>query len=341
MKRYRRILAQFGFASLAGENEKHRSGIPSPLIPKMQNSTRFQFFSLFQLKDGDWTRPLGALITAGGFLWGAWVFFFQEVVRPAVAPVNISLALEIKRLKPLSDIVGNPQPVVLTVSAKNSSNKVLLVRKTYWVAYGVVLKPPLKTKGLIKPPYQEDQLIDDVNEQMSLGSDMLSLKGTASSRYQRSTDAWELIGFGPMFDANEIRPQEEINAQRIILIPKLEPPNNYKLLRVRAIIPSYPKRSNLADEDLIRVVGGIHQPSKEFVQIGFCQAERTWHRHGLRWFFDKFLLPQDRFDDTVFKEPASRYCPTLMTPEQRERIGAQVFVSTLEIPLDVEAEVAR
>jgi hypothetical protein len=307
----------------------------------MTSHIRSRVGSLVQPKDGDWTKPLGALFAAGGFLWGTWVFFFQEVVRPAVAPVNISLALEIKRLKPLSDTIGNPQPVVLNVSAKNLSNKVLVVRKTYWVAYGAVLKSPVNAKGVIKTPYQEDELIDDVNEQMSLGSDMLSLKGTASSRYQLSKEAWEVIGFGPMFDANEIRPQEEIKAQRIILVPKLATPHNYKLLRVRAIIPSYPKRSNLADEDLIRVVGGIHQPSKELIQIGFCQAERTWDRHGLRWFFDKFLLPRDRFDDTVFKEPASRYCPTLMTPEQRERIGAQVFVSTFEIPLDVQAEAPR
>lgn len=307
----------------------------------MPASTRSRFGSLFKPKDGDWTRPLGSLLAVGGFLWGAWVFFFQEVWRPAVAPVNISLALEIKRLKPISDTVGNPQPVVLTVSAKNSSNKVLLVRKTYWVAYGVALTSPVNDKGEIKLPYDEDKLIEDVNEQMSLGSDMLSLKGTASSRYQRSDDPWELIGFGPLFDANEIRPQEEIKAQRIILVPKLAQPHNYKLLRVRAIIPSYPKRSNLADEDLIRVVGGIHLPSKEFIQIGFCQAERTWDRHNLRWFFDKFQMPRDRLDDSVIKEPASSYCPTLMTPEQRERIGTQVFVSTFEIPLDVEVEEAR
>jgi len=307
----------------------------------MPNRIRSRLASVIQPKDGDWTKPLGALLAAGGFLWGAWVFFFQEVVRPAVAPVNISLALEIKRLKTLSDTIGNPQPVVLTVSAKNSSNKVLVIRKTYWAAYGVALKSPVYDKGAIKPPYQEDQLINDVNDQMSLGRNMLSLDGTASSRYQRSKDAWEVIGFGPLFDANDIRPQEEIKAQRIILVPKLSPPNNYKLLRVRVIIPSYAKRSNLADEDLIRVVGGIHLPSKELIKTGFCQAERTWDKNGLRWFFDKFLLPRDRFDDTMFKEPASRYCPTLMTPEQRERIGAQVFVSTFEIPLDVEAEVAR
>jgi len=307
----------------------------------MPGRIRSRLVSLVQPKDGDWTKPLGALLATGGFLWGAWVFFFQEVVRPAVAPVNISLALEIKRLKPLSDAIGNPQPVALTVSAKNSSNKVLVIRKTYWAGYGVVLKSPVNAKGVIKPPYQEDQLIEDVNEQMSLGSDMLSLDGTASSRYQRSKDDWEVIGFGPLFDANDIRPQEEIKAQRIILVPKLAPPSNYKLLRVRVIIPSYAKRSNLADEDLIRVVGGINHPSKALIKTGFCQAERTWDKNSLRWFFDKFLLPQDRFDDTLFKEPASRYCPTLMTPEQRERIGAQVFVSTFEIPLDVEVEKAQ
>ncbi|MFN6133503.1 MAG: hypothetical protein ACK46L_11495 [Synechococcaceae cyanobacterium] len=289
------------------------------------------------------------VLASAGFLWGAWVFLFQEVLRPAAAPVNISLELEIKRLKPLNDAFGKPQPVVLRVSAKNSSRKVLVIRKTYWVAYGVDLNQPISANPASKanqspalasntPPYNQDGLIEDINKQMSLGRDMLSLDGTASSFYQRSQDAWQVIGFGPLFDANDIKPEEEIKAQRIILVPKLPPPKDYKLLRVRVIIPSYHKRSYLADEDLIRVVGGISQPSKEQIKIGFCQAERRWERHGLRWFFDKFSLPRDRFDETTFKEPASQYCPTLMTPEQKERIGAQVFVSTHEIPLDVAAE---
>lgn len=215
------------------------------------------------------------------------------------------------------------------------AKKILTIRKTFWVAHAITLPHPA---GVMKPLYTEDQLIEDVNRQMSLGRNMLSLEGTATSRYQRSDDPWEVIGFGPLFDANEIRPDEEIKVQRLVLIPKMAPPNDFKLLRVRVVIPSYTKRSNLADEDLLRVVGGISNPSKDFVQVGFCQAERNWRQHGLRWFFDKFALPQDRFDDTVFREPASRYCPTLMTSDQREKVGAQVFISTYEIPLDVDPE---
>lgn len=286
-------------------------------------------------KDEDWTKPLGALLAAVGLLWGAWVFLFQEVLRPAVAPVNISLALDIKRLKTLSLGVGNPQPVVLRVSAKNSSKKILSIRKTFWVAHAIALP---HESGSIKPIHAEDQLIEDINKQMSLGSSQLSLEGTATSRYQNSGDAWEVIGFGPLFDGNEIRPDEDIKAQRLILVPLQHSPKEYKLLRVRVIIPSYAKRSNLADEDLIRVVGGIRHPSKDFVQVGFCQAERDWRKHGLRWFFDKFTLPRDRFDDKVFLEPASRYCPSLMTAEQKDKVGAQVFTSTYEIPLDVSLE---
>jgi hypothetical protein len=300
-----------------------------------------RLLSLVLPKDGDWTKPLGAVLATGGFLWGAWVFLFQEVLRPAVAPVNISLELQIKRLKTIQDEVGKPQPVLLKVSAKNSSKKILVIRKTYWVAYGIVLKPPRNLNGKIIPPNTEEQLIEDINEQMALGRDKLSLNGTATSLYQRSGDSWDLIGFGPLFDSSAIRPEEEIKVQRIVLVPKLAAPDHYNILRVRVIMPSHAKRSNLADDDLIRVVGGIASPSKEVVQIGFCQAERNWRQHGLRWFFDKFSLPQDRFDDTVFQDPASRYCPSLMTKDQMEKIGAQVFVSTFEVPLDVDPEVEK
>jgi hypothetical protein len=294
-----------------------------------------RFLPLLRPKDGDWTKPLGALVATVGFLWGAWVFLFQEVLRPAVAPVNISLALEIKRLRARNQVDGNPQPVMLTTSAKNSSNKILTIRKTFWVAHAIRLP---RSGTSIRPSNSESDLIRDVNDQMSLGSNQLSLEGTATSRYQRSSDAWDVIGFGPLFDVNEIRPSEEIKAQRLILVPHGKSPNDYNLLRVRVIIPSYAKRSNLADEDLIRVVGGISHPSKDFVRVGFCQAERDWRKHGLRWFFDKFALAQDRFDDKVFREPASRYCPTLMSADQKEQVGAQVFTSTYEIPLDIAGE---
>ena len=140
-----------------------------------------------QLKDGDWTKPLGVVLASAGFLWGAWVFLFQEVLRPAAAPVNISLDLVIKPLKPVSDAIGNPQPVLLRVSAKNSSGKVLMIQKTYWVAYGVDLNPPATPSTLGKAksspaaspekiPYSEEELINDINEQMSLGRDMLTLE---------------------------------------------------------------------------------------------------------------------------------------------------------------------
>jgi hypothetical protein len=184
----------------------------------------------------------------------------------------------------------------------------------------------------------EQKVISDVNHQMSLGSDELSLDGTSASWYQSGNDIWDVIGFGSLFDANEIRPDEEIKAQRLVLVPQISSPSDYKILRVRVIIPSYSKRSNLADEDLIRVVGGIASPSKDILRVGFCQAERDWRKHGVRWFFDKFALPRDRFDDPVFREPASLYCPTLMSPRQREKIGAQVFPSVYEIPLNVPAD---
>jgi hypothetical protein len=108
------------------------------------------------------------------------------------------------------------------------------------------------------------------------------------------------------------------------------------------VIPSYSRRSALADEDLIRVVGGIRYPSsKDIVQVGFCEAERDWRSHGLRWFFDKFTLPRDNPGDQYFHEAGSRHCPNLMSPGQREKIGAQVFNAVHEIPLMTTEEHAQ
>jgi len=331
---------------------------------------RRRFLQFLNAKDDQWIQSLTAILAVMGFLWGAWTFIFKEVLTPAVAPVNISLDLEIKRLKPeptneeKAPGPGIAQPVLLRASAKNSSRKILTIRKTFWVAYATTLPQlfgngrscypgkdggrassdekanPARTKSEVNAVKKdcEQKVIADVNHQMSLGSDELTLEGTSASWYQGGKDVWDVIGFGSLFDANEIRPDEEIKAQRLVLVPQISSPNDYKILRVRVIIPSYSKRSNLADEDLIRVVGGIASPYKDMLEVGFCQAERDWRKHGVRWFFDKFALPRDRFADPIFLEPASLYCPTLMSPRQRERIGAQVFPSVYEIPLNVPAD---
>lgn len=331
---------------------------------------RRRLLQFLNAKDDQWIQSLTAILAVMGFFWGAWTFIFKEVLTPAVAPVNISLDLEIKRLKPEAvneanaPGPGTAQPVLLRASAKNSSRKILTIRKTFWVAYATTLPQlfgngsschPVRDGGPASPADKgntdlaqaevdavkrdcEQKVIADVNRQMSLGSDELTLEGTSASWYQGGKDVWDVIGFGSLFDANEIRPDEEIKAQRLVLVPQIASPKDYKILRVRVIIPSYSKRSNLADEDLIRVVGGIASPNKDILRVGFCQAERDWKKHGVRWFFDKFALPRDRFDDPIFREPASLYCPTLMTPRQREKIGAQVFPSVYEIPLNVPAD---
>ena len=335
-----------------------------PLVTLSMRRCLLQFLNA---KDDQWSKSLTAILAVIGFLWRTWTFIFKEVLTPAAAPVNISLDLEIKRLKPEQENQANAPGItqpMLRASAKNSSRKILTIRKTFWVAYATTL-PQLFGNGRschpgrdgapaypaqkVNPPRaqaevdalkrdREQKVIADVNQQMSLGSDEQTLEGTSASWYQGGNDVWDVIGFGSLFDANEIRPDEEIKAQRLMLVPQLSSPNDYKILRVRVIIPSYSKRSNLADEDLIRVVGGIASPDKDFLRVGFCQAESDWRKHGVGWFFDKFALPRDRLDNPVFREPGSLHCPTLMTPRQRERIGAQVFPLVFEIPLNAPAD---
>jgi hypothetical protein len=144
--------------------------------------------------------------------------------------------------------------VLLRASAKNSSRKILTIRKTFWVAYATTL-PQLFGNGRschpgrdgapaypaqkVNPPRaqaevdalkrdREQKVIADVNQQMSIGSDELTLEGTSASWYQGGNDVWDVIGFGSLFDANEIRPDEEIKDQRLMLVPQLSSSNDYK-----------------------------------------------------------------------------------------------------------------
>jgi len=302
------------------------------------NAFRKQVWAYLRPEGGEWTKTVSTLMAVFGSLWVAWVFVLEKFVLPAGAPVNVALHLDIQPLK--AEAANQKQNRIvaqLSASAKNASNKVLTIRKTFWVAHARSLP---KSPELIS----EDALILDVNEQMGLSRDHLSLEGGASSHFEKSDDHWDVVSFGPLFDVNEIRPGEEIKAQRLIFLPVTPFVRNasgqqrtqepYDVLRVKVVIPSYAKRSSIAEQDLIRVIGGFRNASKDFVQVAFCRAERDVARHGpIRWFFDKFALPLDRPEDEEFKEPAVHNCPSVMSTEDREKIGAQVFSSTHEIEL--------
>jgi hypothetical protein len=286
-----------------------------------------RWLKLLRPKDGNWTNSVGAAIAAAVSLWGAWILFFKEILIPAVAPVNISLGLDVKKLKPAAE-TGGEIPVLLSVSAENTSGKTLLLNKSFWVAHAMTID---RTRL-----YDESAIIGDINKQMKENFDDTLLKG-ASSRRQRANDAWTVVGFGPLFDLNEIRDKEKVQAQRVILVPeKKEDKENgekdLEILRVTVRIPSYSKRSRLAREDLIRVLGGITFGSSNAVTVVFCQADRRWGNHTLNWWFDKFQLPQEN-PTGGFEEPALRRCPYPMSERELERIGAQVFTSVQEIPL--------
>ena len=295
----------------------------------MQN----RLFSRFRPKDGDWEKRLAALVAVAGFIWGTWESVFKEYIRPAITPTNnMNLSVNATVLKSPGHAHPGPRIVLLAVSAKNNISKSLLIRKSFWVAHALDLHNGVGDPLI--PRYSESEIIDDINDQMSPGRERLGLEGNASSRYQRARQEWDVIGFGPLFDSSEIRPQEEIKVQRIILVP----PRSFDLLRVRVIIPSFFRSSGLADDALIQVVGGIRSPSKNFVQVGFCQAERQWITHGIRWFFDKFAMHRDGVYSQGFLQPGSRYCPNFMSLEQMQRVQAEVFTSTYEIPLAVSPE---
>lgn len=285
-----------------------------------------RWLELLRPKDGNWTNTAGAALAAAVSLWGIWMGFFKEILVPAVAPVNISLGLDVKKLTPQTKS-GDDIPVLLTASAKNSSGKVLRINKTFWVAHAIPIE---RSKD-----YEENEIIADINKQMTESFDSETLSGT-SSRRQRSTDTWKVVAFGSLFDGSEIRPNEEIKAQRLILVPDKVNGKPFEALRVMVTIPSYAKHSRLADEGLVRIVGGIRYGTTNYVKIGFCKAPRTWKKHNLRWWFDKFELPRESLEEG-FQEPASRNCPYLMNDEEREQIGGQVFTSVQEVPLRASA----
>ena len=102
----------------------------------------------------------------------------------------------------------------------------------------------IRYRTVPQPHYRQSQYQRDEKDQRDRSQD----------RDHNGGDASDVVAFGPLFDASDIRPQEEIKARRLLFVPR---DKAYDLLRVKVVIPSYFKSSVLADDDLIRVVGGI------------------------------------------------------------------------------------
>ena len=271
-------------------------------------------------------------------------FYFKEIYVPLTAPVNISLDLAVKPQRQAS-AQGLWIPVEINASLTNESNKFLKINKSHWVATALSLRDRLRVRGA--PETQETVVSKsafqkDVNQQMALSDKFQNLPNDgASSRFQRSEDPWDTVGFGPLFNQDEIRPKEKVVARRIVYVPLASEVDKrrYQLLKVRVSIPSYIKQSDGAEDTRIRVLGGLQEGANDhqFVITTFCLAERSAAEAGLSWFFDKFSLPISRYREgsAIAVEPVeSVYCPTPMRPEVKEHYGAQVYMGITELDLD-------
>lgn len=298
-----------------------------------QRKRKASWSRLFRNSDSTlaWDKVIAGFASLAGVAGGIWSFYYKEVYTPASTPVNVSLDLKVQRQRQGSN---SPWiPVLLTAGATNESHRILRINKTHWVAHARAL-----------PTEAREQLrfLKDVNSQMMLGKDTMSLGDDTTSLFESSNDRWTPIAFGPLFDNNEIRQKEKVSVQRMVYVPdcrRIKPSedlnckqnNPFRLLRVRVSIPTY--AGEAGSKDLVRVYGGFLRGKTEYVTVLFCRAERTFREYKLRWLFDKFLLPRAE-ESATLEEPSIHYCPSPMSPRELDRVGAQVFTSTIEVNLD-------
>jgi hypothetical protein len=154
-------------------------------------------------KDGSWAwdKLVAVFVSLAGLAGGAGTFYYKEIYTPSAVPVNVSMALNIKRL-PRQPIHAGPAviPVQLNAAAKNESNKILKINKTHWVAHARSLRGEM---------INQSEFIADVNEQMALGEATLNLRDSASSPFQKSLEPWDPVGFDPYLTITKFAPKRK------------------------------------------------------------------------------------------------------------------------------------
>lgn len=193
-----------------------------------------------------WVQTAGILVA---FAWGAWTFYFKEIVTPSSAPVNLSISMQLQeggrktsggdKNKPLMEAV------LMKATATNPSSRTIYLLPNMFAIYG-------RKISLL------DEGESEVRKRLQDGVDYVN-HNTGSASYYGARHAIDgdssMIAFGTLFADRALQPKETVTRTELIYIPQ----NVYDSLDLFSLVPTHDQRDELEFEWILNddnTVGG-------------------------------------------------------------------------------------
>jgi len=171
----------------------------------------------FDQRLNTWVQTIGIIVAAS---WGVYTFVYKEIVVPKGAPINVSIAMTMKRVSDektdLKDLKKKYAAIELTFVAENPSTRMVFLLPSAWIVYGV------KIANL------PDRSSFRTDAEIALKSDARFAELHAVPR--DST----VVVIGRLFPDDVLKPGEKVVRTAIFHIPV----GTYDLLDAHAMVPS-------------------------------------------------------------------------------------------------------
>jgi len=204
-----------------------------------------------------WTQTIALIVAA---MWGGWSLYFDKIELPESAPVNISLKLEIKKIKttqPLDKSMAHLVPIEVKIAATNPSSRIVDLLPNIWVAYGRKIEP-------VNPWYSNTTFFSDaVTIPNSNSTDVVS-------KYIKYSSV--LIANGKLFSDYNLKPNETIS--RVFLF--YAPTNKFDSVAITTQIPTVTKKNSEA-----RIYKKVYKKICSYIRQ---EPEKTYQ---IRWNLNK------------------------------------------------------
>jgi len=162
-----------------------------------------------------------AILVAGA--WAAWVFHFQEILKPAAAPVNLSTQLDVSQVGTRTDSASGERllAIELKITASNPSTRTIYILDNFWIARGVDIGPLPSDADWIGYANAET---DDRNANFV-------------GRHYAMTDT-QAVAFGSIAPDESLKPNESVTHSYVFYVPE----DAYDLLEIEALLPTITRR---------------------------------------------------------------------------------------------------
>lgn len=297
-----------------------------------------------------WLSTIIGLFTA---VVGTSSLLYDKFVLPYTNPIKITLEADVKEVK---NPGTNSRQVIVNATAKNIGQRKIMLYKPHWVIYG-----HMENQNLAKDNDSDEDMFyvskRDLNElSQALSIDRLKARRVKiqyqdrRSRSKLSNLYKHFLGIGPLFIAQDLLPQAEIKAKRVITIPK-EADTRYLEVAINIPITTYPSTGN----DSIKWGGCLKYTDKKGELICLANTDiNSEVPYGWMNFFceaipfkDYKLKPQsliNLYNLKAFQRKADNsnfimnetYCSNefpIFDAEERAKLSANVHIASYEIPL--------